>query len=204
MSSRYSAILTESPDIDADGIPTTTEAAIQSQVSLSLDARRSSRSFSPGLLFHERLWLATDSALRTGWTLTLTGRRDHPVRWRREFACRRSPALTCVLTLSRTEGTCPKSRFRLRRTSFVPETRSAANVVELHEKRSKINEIGRYPPAHNGPVAGSSPARAAEALSCFHCWAAASYLWGHAPQELIPCRKLSYPRRADLHVLLPS
>lgn len=87
---------------------------------------------------------------------------------------------------------------------FVPETRSAANVAELHEKRSKINEIGRYPRAHNGLIAGSSPARAAEALSCFHCWAAASYLWGHAPQEFIPCRKLSYPRRADLYVLLPS
>src|SRR5262245_4025368 len=47
------------------------------------------------------------------------------------------------------------------------------------------------------PVAGSSPAGAAEALSCFHCWAAASYLWGHAHQEFysVPQAILSAPSR---------
>ncbi len=32
------------------------------------------------------------------------------------------------------------------------------NAIERGRKRSKINEAGRYPAAHNGLVAGSSPA----------------------------------------------
>ncbi|WFU80704.1 hypothetical protein QA645_40855 [Bradyrhizobium sp. CIAT3101] len=35
---------------------------------------------------------------------------------------------------------------------------SATNVVEFFGKRRKINDGGHYPAAHNGLVAGSSPA----------------------------------------------
>jgi hypothetical protein len=47
---------------------------------------------------------------------------------------------------------------RTGRTSFAPETAAPTNDIELKRKRSKINEGSRYPAAHNGPVAGSSPA----------------------------------------------
>jgi hypothetical protein len=46
-------------------------------------------------------------------------------------------------------------------TSFVPETlpnQSATNAIEFKRKDSKINEPDRYSAAHNGLVAGSSPA----------------------------------------------
>src|SRR5690242_9711406 len=36
--------------------------------------------------------------------------------------------------------------------------RNATNAIESEQKHSKINETDRYPPAHNGLVAGSSPA----------------------------------------------
>jgi hypothetical protein len=36
--------------------------------------------------------------------------------------------------------------------------RNAANVMEIKRKPSKINEADRYSAAHNGLVAGSSPA----------------------------------------------
>jgi len=36
--------------------------------------------------------------------------------------------------------------------------RNATNAIECKRNRSKINEADRYPPAHNGLVAGSSPA----------------------------------------------
>jgi len=36
--------------------------------------------------------------------------------------------------------------------------RSATNAIGLKQKDSKINEADRYPAAHNGLVAGSSPA----------------------------------------------
>jgi hypothetical protein len=35
---------------------------------------------------------------------------------------------------------------------------STTNTNEIKRKRSKINEANRYPAAHNGLVAGSSPA----------------------------------------------
>jgi len=35
---------------------------------------------------------------------------------------------------------------------------NATNAIEIEQKSSKINEPDLYPPAHNGPVAGSSPA----------------------------------------------
>jgi len=46
------------------------------------------------------------------------------------------------------------------RTSFAPETTApnTTNAIEPERKRSKINEADRYPAAHNGLVAGSSPA----------------------------------------------
>lgn len=42
----------------------------------------------------------------------------------------------------------------------------ATNAIELKRKRSKINEDGRYPPAHNGLVARSSAARTNNEISC--------------------------------------
>jgi hypothetical protein len=36
--------------------------------------------------------------------------------------------------------------------------RSATNAIESKQNRSKINKADRYPAAHNGLVAGSSPA----------------------------------------------
>jgi hypothetical protein len=35
---------------------------------------------------------------------------------------------------------------------------NATNAIEIEQKRSKINEADRYSAAHNGLVAGSSPA----------------------------------------------
>jgi hypothetical protein len=35
---------------------------------------------------------------------------------------------------------------------------SATNVIKSKRKRSKFNDRDHYPPAHNGLVAGSSPA----------------------------------------------
>jgi hypothetical protein len=35
---------------------------------------------------------------------------------------------------------------------------STTNAIEIKRKRSKINEADLYPTAHNGLVAGSSPA----------------------------------------------
>src|SRR5437879_11389828 len=35
--------------------------------------------------------------------------------------------------------------------------RNATNAINLQRKYNKINEAGRYPAAHNGLVAGSSP-----------------------------------------------
>src|SRR5450631_2519040 len=43
------------------------------------------------------------------------------------------------------------------RTSFAPKTTSS-NPIEIERKSSKINEPDRYSAAHNGLVAGSSPA----------------------------------------------
>src|SRR6266540_3113712 len=36
--------------------------------------------------------------------------------------------------------------------------RTTTNAIEIKRKHCKINEAGRYPAAHNGLVAGSSPA----------------------------------------------
>ena len=36
--------------------------------------------------------------------------------------------------------------------------RSITNAIEIEQKLSKINKPDRHPPAHNGLVAGSSPA----------------------------------------------
>jgi len=35
---------------------------------------------------------------------------------------------------------------------------NATNAIEIEQKRGKINEADRYSAAHNGLVAGSSPA----------------------------------------------
>ena len=81
----------------------------------------------------------------------MTGRRDQPVRRRRESACRRSPGLTCVLTLSQTEGTCPKSGFRLQtnRTSFAPETTRTSRNEHAVFFRPVPNSVA--PPAMRKP-----------------------------------------------------
>ncbi|WP_298374406.1 hypothetical protein [uncultured Bradyrhizobium sp.] len=56
----------------------------------------------------------------------------------------------------------PKSKFRLQtsRTSFAPETTRTkrGECGRILQKRKKINGGGHYPAAHNGLVAGSSPA----------------------------------------------
>jgi len=48
---------------------------------------------------------------------------------------------------------------------------NATNVIEIEQKRSKINGADRYSAAHNGLVAGSSPARPTNKTGRFlHGW----------------------------------
>src|ERR1700730_1685758 len=44
--------------------------------------------------------------------------------------------------------------------------RSATNAIGLKQKDSKIDEADRYPAAHNGLVAGSSPAGPTSKINC--------------------------------------
>jgi hypothetical protein len=58
---------------------------------------------------------------------------------------------TETLGIQPSGGTAPVSRQKR-------PHRNATNAIEIKQTRSKINEAGRYPAAHNGLVAGSSPA----------------------------------------------
>jgi hypothetical protein len=44
--------------------------------------------------------------------------------------------------------------------------RSITNAIEIEQKLSKINKPDRHPPAHNGLVAGSSPAGPTSQINC--------------------------------------
>jgi hypothetical protein len=55
------------------------------------------------------------------------------------------------------------------------------NAIERGRKRSKINEAGRYPAAHNGLVAGSSPAGPTNEFSGMRTEA---FPWNEAPHYL--------------------
>jgi hypothetical protein len=62
------------------------------------------------------------------------------------------------------------------RTRFAAETtsRNATNPINLQRKCNKIDDAGLYPPAHNGLVAGSSPAGPPSRFACFASHGSAS------------------------------
>ena len=78
-------------------------------------------------------------------TQSIMGQTPHP-----------RPAVFRATGASRVKQPYPLSSLTAPVSHQKPPQRNATNAIEIEPKYSKINEPDRYPPAHNGLVAGSS------------------------------------------------